>query len=89
MWVITKEREPDKDGFYLVQMIYGAVNGLMYTKEGGWNTRYDFESKLHREDAIDKKHVARWFDAPEPPEVSDRCFLEFAESIIKEAEENK
>lgn len=89
MWVITKEREPDKDGFYLVQMIYGKVNGLEYTIEGGWNTRYDYDGSLHAESAIEKTSVARWFDAPEPPEVLDIWFDEFVESIAKEAEANK
>lgn len=89
MWVITREKMPEKDGFYLVQMVYGEVNGLTYTKEGGWNTLYDHDGILHAGNMIEKIRVARWLDAPEPPEVPDIWFHEFVESIAKEAEANK
>ena len=82
MWVITKEREPERDGFYLVQMMYGKVNGLEYTIEGGWNTRHDYDGSLYAESAIEKTHVARWFDAPEPPEIPDKCFLEMQKAEV-------
>ncbi len=80
MWVVTKEREPKRDGFYLVQMMYGKVNGLEFTIEGGWNTHYDSDGNLHTESAIEKTHVARWFDAPDPPEVPDEWFEEMRRS---------
>ena len=76
MWVVTKERKPEQDGFYLVQLMYGDVNGLSYTTDGGWNTHYDRFGNLQNKSAIADYKVARWFDAPEPPEIPDKCFLE-------------
>ena len=76
MWVVTRERKPDHDGFYLVQMTYGTVSGLEYTKDGGWNTNYDLFGILRDENAINDLDVARWFDAPQPPEVPDEWFYE-------------
>lgn len=74
MWVDTRDREPDHDGFYLVQMIYGDVDGLNYTTDGGWNTHYDTFGNLQNKFAIADYKVARWFDAPEPEPVPDEWY---------------
>ena len=75
MWVITKERKPEQDGFYLVQMIHGGLEGLSYTMDGGWNTRR-YGEELWTEAKISDYSVARWFDAPQPPEIPNKWFFE-------------
>lgn len=67
MWIKTKERMPEKDGFYLVTMVYGGgVTGLSYTTGGGWNTFIDYKGNLCAESAIEPEMVSQWFDHPEP-----------------------
>ena len=56
MWVVTKERKPERDGFYLVQMIHGGLDGLSYTIDGGWNT-FRCANELHTKSAIDDVNV--------------------------------
>ena len=68
-WISTRESKPAKDGTYLVQMTGGYLAGLKYTLEGGWNTDYDYNGELDAEAAISNESVARWFDAPQPPEI--------------------
>ena len=74
MWNDTRDCTPRIDGFYLVQMIHGGLEGLNYTREGGWNTRY-VDGTLSAESAIKNSNVAMWFDAPTPPEVSNERFF--------------
>lgn len=74
-WIDNREHEPTKDGKYLVQMIHGGLEGLNYTTEGGWNTNY-YDGELSTEHAINSNHIARWLDAPTPPEVSNEWFFE-------------
>lgn len=70
MWVDTRERMPQKDGFYLVQSVWGNLCGYEYTVAGGWNTFYTIsDNRLSAESAIKNSHVVRWFEAPEPPAV--------------------
>lgn len=76
MWINVRDQKPQKDGMYLVQMMHGGLAGLEYTQEGGWNTHYDTFGNLQNESAIADYNVARWFDAPEPPEIPDKCFFE-------------
>ena len=80
MWVVTRERKPNEDGFYLVQMIHGGLEGLSYTTDGGWNTRR-YSEELWAEAAIPDSDVARWFDAPQPPEVPDEWVCELMRSM--------
>ncbi len=75
-WIDNRKSEPTEDGVYLVQMIANYITGLSYTREGGWNTRYDRNGKLYNEAAMNSNEVARWLDAPTPPEVSEEWFLE-------------
>lgn len=75
-WIDNREQEPTQNGTYLAQMIYGSLTGLDFTIEGGWNTHYDENGELHRDHAIDRNNVARWLDAPAPPEVSTEWFLD-------------
>lgn len=75
-WIDNRKNEPTKNGTYLAQMIYGGITGLDFTIEGGWNTHYDKDGELCADHAIDRRNVARWLDAPEPPEVSQEWFLE-------------
>ena len=76
MWNDTRDCMPLADGTYLVQMAHGGLSGLEYTREGGWNTHYDFDGNLHAESAINDAQVARWFNAPTPPDVPDEWFYE-------------
>lgn len=80
-WINVRDNEPMKDGTYLVQMVHGGLGGLDYTREGGWNTHYDYHGKLCNESAIASINVARWFDAPTPPEVPDEWFDELRRSM--------
>lgn len=82
MWVNTRDRKPDHDGFYLVQLMYGDVDGLGYTTEGGWNTHYDLFGNLQNKSAIADYRIARWLDAPEPPEIPDKCFYEMRKAEV-------
>ena len=75
-WISTRNMEPENDGTYLAQMAHGGLAGLDFTVEGGWNTHYDSKGNLHTESAISKLSVARWFDAPTPPEVPQAWFDE-------------
>ena len=75
-WIDNRKQEPTKDGKYLVQMIHGGLEGLPYTREGGWNTRYTHDGELSAEHAMNSNSIARWLDAPAPPEVSDEWFRE-------------
>lgn len=76
MWINVRDHNPQKDGVYLTQMMHGGLAGLEYTQEGGWNTHYDSDGNLWDKSVISDNNVARWFDAPEPPEIPDKCFLE-------------
>lgn len=71
MWIDTRNYEPLTDGTYLVQMTSGSLEGLQYTLEGGWNTSYGRDGVLHANTAMTTKQVARWFDAPKPPEIPE------------------
>lgn len=80
MWNNVRDHNPQVEKVYLVQMTNGALCGLEYTKEGGWNTHYDIRGNLHNASAISDMNVARWFDAPDPPEVPDEWFEEMRRS---------
>lgn len=82
MWINVRERNPEKDGVYLVQMMHGGLSGLEYTQEGGWNTHYDSKGNLCDQSVIPDNRVARWFDAPEPPEIPDKCFCEMQKAEV-------
>lgn len=75
-WIDNRTSEPTTDGVYLVQMVANYITGMSYTREGGWNTRYNRDGELQNDSHIDSNNVARWLDAPTPPEVSDEWFLE-------------
>lgn len=70
MWIDCKERQPDKDGTYTVQMTYNRIQSMSYTVEGGWNTF------RNRHNAVDGTNlddmVYRWVDAGDPPMVTKR-----------------
>lgn len=76
MWINVRDHKPQKNGVYLAQMMHGGLAGLEYTQEGGWNTHYDSNGNLCNQSAISDNRVARWLDAPQPPEVPDKCFSE-------------
>ena len=75
-WIDNREQEPTQNGTYLTQMINGGLMGLGYTREGGWNTFIASDGELCNKHAMDTREIARWLDAPEPPEVSDEWFLD-------------
>jgi hypothetical protein len=76
-WIDTRDCEPAKNGTYLVQMTGGYLAGIDYTVEGGWNTSYDRDGTLSDKAAIPSVSVARWFDAPQPPEIPQEWFDEW------------
>lgn len=80
-WIDVRNTEPTEDGTYLVQMTGGYLMGLDFTREGGWNTHYDTSGKLCNISAMESSHVARWFDAPTPPEVPEEWFKEMMRGI--------
>ncbi len=75
-WINVRDTEPTADGTYLVQMTNGSINGLDFTMEGGWNTHYNYKGELCNASAMESIQVARWFDAPTPPEVPEEWFEE-------------
>lgn len=82
MWINVRDHKPQKDGMYLVQMMHGGLAGLEYTQECGWNTHYDTKGSLCNQSVIPDNSVARWFDAPEPPEIPDKCFFEMQKAEV-------
>ena len=71
MWISTRNCVPLKDGYYLVQTVYGEITGYSYTHEGGWNTRYDMNGNLFDKAVIEDTYVARWYDAETPKDVPE------------------
>ena len=82
MWINVRDHNPQKDGVYMTQMMYGGLAGLEYTQEGGWNTHSDPIGNLCIQSAIPDNSVARWFDAPEPPEIPNKCFFEMQKAEV-------
>lgn len=76
-WIDTRECVPLEDGYYLIQTVFGAVNGYTYTHAGGWNTHYDHKGNLCKNGAINDGYVARWFDAPKPKEVPEEWYEQY------------
>lgn len=72
MWIATREETPTKDGCYTIQTVYGEVMSMVYTVYYGWNTYpYSYDNP------INNGYVARWFDAPEPPEIPEEWYKEY------------
>ena len=69
MWVDTNDCMPIADGEYWVQTVYGDVKTLAYTYEGGWNTHYEEDGKLHDKYAMNDGYVVRWHKVDYPPAV--------------------
>ena len=70
-WIDCWERQPDKDGEYIVQTVFDSAKPILYTTEGGWNTYIDSNGDLHNEKMISETHVLRWLEVdpvPDPPE---------------------
>ena len=80
MWVDTRDCVPLMDGCYLVQTVYGEIEGYKYTANGGWNTYYDRDGKLHTDHAIERTYVARWLYTEAPDEVPTEWVDEFQEA---------
>lgn len=74
MWINTREETPTKDGSYVIQTIFGEVLPMSYTVYYGWNTYTNAY-----EHPLNDGYVARWFDAPEPPEVPKEWRKEYTE----------
>lgn len=84
MWIDRRKCEPMVDGTYLVQMTAGYLTGLDYTRDGGWNTHYTSDGELFTDARISSHRIARWFDAPQPPEVPDEWFEESCRNELEE-----
>lgn len=57
-WVLTEDRKPTENGYYLV-WFYGRAEPMSF-HNGKWNA-YDDEAPH----AIDDSHVKAWFQVPE------------------------
>lgn len=76
MWIDTREREPEKNGDYIVQLVTGKEDILSFTTEAGWNTFFSIDGLL-RGSALSKGYVARWFEASEPAPVPEEWYNEW------------
>ena len=81
MWIDTRECVPLEDGFYLIQTVFGEINGYSYTNAGGWNTRYTFDGKLSDKSVIENSYVARWYKAERPAPVPEEWENEHLEKF--------
>lgn len=71
MWVNGWERQPNKDGMYLVHHSFGHVGCCEFTVDGGWNTHHDRDGVLCTDHRIDETAFARWYEAEEPDPVPE------------------
>lgn len=64
-WILTSEREPEKEGEYLVTTWYGEVRLMNYYN--GWNKLNADDNKYE----IESKHIKAWMPLPEPYKESE------------------
>ena len=83
MWIDTRDCVPFIDGEYMVQTINGRVTSMNYTSEAGWNTHYDNDGKLCKDNAVIGTYVVRWLDAPKPKAIPKEWVDEFYEEYRK------
>ena len=69
MWIDTNECVPLSDGIYLVQTVYGEVQPMNYTRDGGWNTHRDLNGEVYTDHAMSILYVVRWYKPEQPPKV--------------------
>lgn len=69
MWVNGWERQPTKDGMYVVQHSTGTISCCEYTTDGGWNTHREPNGVLHTDTRLDETVYARWYEAEDPDPV--------------------
>lgn len=79
MWIDTRDCVPLTDGEYVTQSVFGEVQYMYYTSEGGWNTHRDENGTLYNERAIDGLYVARWYSVPSPKEVPEEWLNAYRE----------
>lgn len=65
-WIKVSDRNPDKDGYYLVAW-WEDVNILRYTTIGGWNTHIRADGSLSIDYAIPDGHILAWSELPDFP----------------------
>ena len=70
-WIDCWERQPDKDGEYMVQTKFDHDRPMLYSTIGGWNTYIDSKGDLHDDKAIRETHVLRWYEMETPPEIPE------------------
>jgi len=75
MWIDTRKELPSKDGYYLVQTVFGGIDVIIYSVEGGWNTSYKDDPM-----AINPLYVVRWLRGPEPKAVPKKWEKEYWDS---------
>lgn len=66
-WIDCWERQPDKDGEYMVQTLYDNDGSMSYTTIGGWNTHLDSDGNLYNKSMIDETRILRWYEIEENP----------------------
>lgn len=79
MWTDTRYCVPLIDGTYMVQTVFGDVQPMLYTFDGGWNTSRDSNGRLDADMAVSKNYVVRWYTVEQPPEVPKEWYNEYFE----------
>ena len=68
---------PDKDGEYIVTKKFGNVGTLLFTTDGGWNTRRGSDGEVNHEYRIEDSYIRGWINLPDPmPETPDVVWSE-------------
>lgn len=83
MWVDSKDCVPLMDGRYWVQTVYGAIEPLEYTHEGGWNT-YKVDGKLFDKYAMPNRYIVRWHKVDYPPAIPEEWKKKYFRELMKE-----
>ena len=79
MWIDTRDCVPLTDGEYVVQTVHGRVTTMNYTVKAGWNTHYDYEGNLSKDNAMDCFYIVRWHDMSTPRSVPKEWLDEYRE----------
>ena len=82
MWIETRKQLPEKDGYYLVQTVFGSTHVMIYSVEGGWNTSYKDDPMT-----LNPLYVVRWLDSPEPDGIPKEWEKEYWDSESADKEE--
>lgn len=67
-WILINDRNPDKNGEYIVaRKHFAGVTTVNYTTIGGWNTHIDNHGVLQNGNALSDDRFLAWMPFPEYP----------------------